>query len=306
MQNLKQRLFAHHFINFKKGCNHTELPFVLGGASQQGFVHRPDNINNQDAVSISIDNDIVAGIICDGCTSTHDELQDPCSNNEVGSKLTSRIFITEIHKVTKEKDIENSDLFIKELSENVLQRLQQLVTTFCDEIDDKDLFIWDFLMTTIIGFVVTKDKYIIFSSGDGIIGINDDIKILEDTGIYFGEKLLHMCCPGKYSMNNNCDLKIIDSGETANINNIFLATDGFCRLVENNQDVILNFINKNPEATTNGFYNIIQEFRQNILSNDEIKYDTAVRAWPQDDASFLLLRKVESKEKLSNIEEELI
>lgn len=182
-----------------------------------------------------------------------------------------------------------------------------MVKTFCDEdIDDKELFIWDFLMTTIIGFVVTMDNYIIFSSGDGIIGKNDDIKILEDTGIYFGEKLLHMCCPGKYSMNNNCDLKIIDSGETANLNNIFLATDGFCRLVENNRDVILNFINKYPEATTNGFDNIIQEFRQNILSNDEVIYDTAVRAWPQDDASFLLLRRVESKEELSNIEEELI
>lgn len=306
MQNLTQALFVYRFINFKKGYNETELPFVLGGATQQGWLHKLDSINNQDAVSISIGNDIIIGIICDGCTSTHDKLQDSSSNNEIGSKLTGRIFIHDIHKIITNKGIEDPHLFIKELSENVLQRLQQLVTTFCDEdTDDKELFIFDLLTTTILGFVVTKDKYIIFSSGDGIIGINNDIKILEDTGIYFGEKLLHMCCPGRYHVSNNCELKVIDNGETMNINNIFLATDGFCHLVENNHDVLLNFIKKNPKATKNGFDNLMQEFIQNILSNDAVTYDTVFRAWPEDDASFLLLRKVDNKEKLSNIEKEL-
>lgn len=118
--------------------------------------------------------------------------------------------------------MEDTQFFVKELSENVLSKLQQFVTIFCDEdIDDREMFIFDFLMTTILCFVVTKDNYIIFSSGDGVIGVNNTIKILKDTGTYFGEKLLGMSCPGRSYTNNNSELKIFASGKTADINNIF-------------------------------------------------------------------------------------
>lgn len=91
MKNYEQALFAYHFINLKKGHSKTELPFLLGGATRQGWSHRQQDTNNQDAVSISIDNDIMIGVVCDGCTSTHDKLKIRRSNNEIGSKLISRM-----------------------------------------------------------------------------------------------------------------------------------------------------------------------------------------------------------------------
>lgn len=49
-----------------------------------------------------------------------------------------------------------------------------------------------------------------------------------------------------------------------------------------------------------GFDDLMPEFIQKILSNKDITYDTEVRAWPKDDASFLLLRKIDTKENLPN------
>jgi hypothetical protein len=268
------------------------IPFAVGGATQQGVEHKRENQNNQDAVSILINDGYLIGVICDGCSSTHNNLQDAISNNEIGAKLIGYTILQDVEKNIRNNGVD--DLFLAEVSNRVLHKLQKIVDIFCEEDEEKkELFIYDFLMSTIIGFIVTRDKYVIFHSGDGIIGINGDIQILEETGLYFGEKLLYICCPNKYPFNSHrSDLKVFSSGKASEINNIFLATDGFYEIVKNNEEALIDFIEKSTPVVKNGFNFLIREFRKKIIWNDAIIKTTLNTNLLKDDASFLLLRRL--------------
>ena len=294
MREIWKTPFIYHFINFKMVDKNANIPFTVGGATQQGVEHKLDNQNNQDAVSILINDSYLIGVICDGCSSTHNNLQDAISNNEIGAKLIGYTIMQNVERIIRNREVD--DLFLTELSNSVLHKLQEIVDIFCEEDEEKkEIFIYDFLMSTIIGFIVTEDKYIIFRSGDGIIGINGDIQILEEeTGLYFGEKLLYKCCPNKYPSNSQrSDLKVISSGKTSEIDNIFLATDGFYEIVKNNKEALIDFIEKSTPVVKNGFNFVIPEFRKKIIWNDAVIKTTLNTNLLKDDASFLLLRRLE-------------
>ena len=179
MQKFLETPFIYHFTNFKMADDNIKLPFAVGGVTQQGVEHRFDNQNNQDALSILIDNNYIIGCVCDGCSSTHDYLKDSFSNNEVGATLIGHIVTRNAQRILKDKEIEDVNLFINKLSESVLRQLVKLVDIFCEEDErDKELFIFDFLMTTTLGFIVTQEKYMVFYCGDGIIGIDDKINVV--------------------------------------------------------------------------------------------------------------------------------
>lgn len=295
MQKFRETPFIHHFTNFRMADGGIKLPFAVGGGTQQGVDHRRDNQNNQDASSILIDNNYIIGCVCDGCSSTHDYLEDSFSNNEVGAKLIGHIATRNAQRIIKNKEIENVNSFLNELSESVLRQLVELVDIFCEEDEmDKELFIFDFLMTTVLGFVVTQEKYIVFYCGDGIIGINDKINVLEETGSYFGEKVLQRCCPDKYSTikSQNSDFKICSSGEVADLNNIFIATDGFYDVANDYKEELVNFVDQATKNVRSGFDYILPEFRNRILKNEAIYSEIMSKNWPRDDASFLLLRRI--------------
>jgi|GEM_PF-1843455 len=296
MQKFLETPFIHHFTNFRMADDDIKLPFAVGGGTQQGVEHSLDNQNNQDALSILIDNNYIIGCVCDGCSSTHDYLKDSFSNNEVGAKLIGHVVTRNVQRIIKDKEIEDVNLFLTELSENVLQQLVKLVDIFCEEDEmDRELFIFDFLMTTVLGFVVTQEKYIVFYCGDGVIGINDKINVLEETGSYFGEKFLRRCCPDKYSTikSHNSDFKIFSIGEVADLNNIFMATDGFYNIANNHKEALVDFVDQATKIVRSGFDHILPEFRNRILKNKAISNEIMSKNWPRDDASFLLLRRID-------------
>lgn len=296
MQIYWETPFIHHFTNFRMADDDIKLPFAVGGGTQQGVEHKLDNQNNQDASCILIDNNYIMGCVCDGCSSTHDYLKDSFSNNEVGAKLIGHIVTRNAQRIIKDKEIEDVNLFLNELSENVLQKLVKLVDIFCEEDEmDKELFIFDFLMTTVLGFVVTQEKYIVFYCGDGVIGIDNKINVLEETGSYFGEKVLQTCCPDKYSAikSHNSDFKIFSSGEVADLNNIFIATDGFYDIANNYKEALVDFVDQATKNVRSGFDNILSEFRNRILKNEAVYSEIMSKNWPRDDASFLLLRRID-------------
>lgn len=289
--------FAHHFVNFKEKSPELLLPFAVGGATQQGTEHILDNHNNQDALSIQIGGDILLGIVCDGCAGTHEELKDSFSNNEVGAKLLTRIIISNLQKLLKKNLLREPDLFVKDLSDKTSFQLISLVKRVAGKDEkEREHFIFDFLMSTILGFVVTRENYLIFSCGDGIIGLNNKISVLKESGSYFTASILPKCCPTLYTQTaDHSTLKIFKHGPSSELFNVFLASDGFTEIAQNYKQVLVDFISTpviNPKI---GFDLLLRaDFRTRILQNRAIEHYSSSTNWPRDDASFLILRRSDS------------
>lgn len=295
--------FIHHFVNLKSDQRNNALPFVIGGATQQGVAHRLENQNNQDAICIEFNNNYIAGVVCDGCTGTHNSLRNSFSNNEVGAKLFSKKIIEIIKNNVADNQLRNGEL-VNRISEGLISDFSRLVDAMCpNSEEDKEVFIFDFLMTTIIGFVVTSDKYIVFNCGDGIFGVNERVSEIQESGKYFSENLLKVCCPSKYAnMEGQTELKVCAEGSSSDLDNIFIASDGLLPLVLDFPNVLLNFTNRIKPKAKNGFDFLLQDLRMNVITQEQVS--THSLEWLKDDCSFLLLSRTERNNRIIKVEVE--
>jgi serine/threonine protein phosphatase PrpC len=291
--------FEFHFVNLKRQRPQNNLPFAISGLTQQGVEHSLENQNNQDATGIIVEEDFVAGIVCDGCSGTNDNLQDSISNNEVGAKLTVRILTKAIRKAYAEKTLEDSAAFVQTVKAQLLSELKSIIEIVCEDNEaDKELFIHDFLATTIFCAVMDKSKFIVFHCGDGVIAIDEMIEIVNESGKYLSSNLFKMCCPTRFEKADiNEDLKIYFEGKPSEIKSIFLASDGFNEIVNGFKNQLVNFIS--TERTKNGFFNIKPDFRGKILRDPNISNEIGLKNWLKDDASFVLLKTIIPQEKES-------
>jgi hypothetical protein len=232
-----------------------------------------------------VDEQFIEGIVCDGCTGTHSTLKRNASNNEIGAKLTVYSLLSLLSS-NQAPEIADNDNFIEELSKALIEKLNSLLNIFCEDSNEKSVFTADFLMSTILGFVVTQDKYIVFHAGDGLIILNGEMTFLENhAGSYLGEALIE-------NTQNHRHLTIFASGKTDELKNIFLATDGFHGVLNAYQDIFMQFIQLCP-IRNNGFDpSLIRIFRKETIWHKRIKENILHNEWFKDDASFVLLRRV--------------
>lgn len=273
------------------------MPFAIGGATQQGVVHKLENKNNQDAICIELNERFIAGVVCDGCAGTHNSLRNSYSNNEVAAKLFAMKIISAIRNTIEEKKNPDNIEFLNCVSEKLITDFSKLVDILCpNSEEEKEIFIFDFLMTTIVGFIITNERYIVFNCGDGIFSVNDKIQELQESGRYFSENILKICCPTKFSkIEDSSQLKICAEGNTTELKNIFLASDGFLPLLFNYSSVLIDFINRKNPKVRNNFDFLLQDLRSNLITQDKVK--THSKDWLEDDATFLLLSKIETDHK---------
>lgn len=291
--------FEFHFINLRRQRPQTNLPFAISGLTQQGVEHNLENQNNQDATGIIVEENFVAGIVCDGCSGTNDNLQDSISNNEFGAKLIVRLLTKIIRKTYSEKKLTDKDDFVQSVKTQLLSELKAIVEIVCDDNEaDKELFIHDFLMTTIYCVVADESRYIVFYCGDGVIGIDEMIDVISESGKYLSSNLFKLCCPTRFEKADiNEDLKICFDGNPSEIKSIFIASDGFNEIVSGFKQQLVNFVS--TEKTKNGFVNIKPDFRGKILKDPSISNEIALKNWLKDDASFVLLKTIKQQEKES-------
>lgn len=135
----------------------------LNYGSIQGSVHRKLDYNNQDAVHIYQTNELTIGIVADGCGSG--------SNSEVGAQLG----VKKLTKIIRDKIEQNLDW-----KKNLKEEMQSYSKKIADLHDiSTPGFVQDYLLYTLVGFVLCKDQITLFSYGDGVIVINDDIQIID-------------------------------------------------------------------------------------------------------------------------------
>lgn len=287
--------FQIRITHFRPPSEACRLPFALGSATQ----HRPSAVaeshNSQDAASLIISPDHMVAVVTDGCSSTHPQLEVSChSSNEVGSKLIAQLVSNSALLIAMSHPRLAEEAFLKTLNRQVTTALKSVLHTFCGtDRARRELFAFDFLMTTVLGFVISDARYLVFHSGDGVIAVNGDIKTLDsDAGSYIANDIVARLDSAEVgpSVSQGSIVRCF-GGSTAELKSIFLATDGLCRLATNHAAQLREFAAATPSPTQieNGFDFLLQEFRQRIAWNSDLGLIL------DDDATFALLRRIRTE-----------
>ena len=165
--------------------------------SHIGSKHQQLDINNQDACIVDTFCSRVTkkryyyGVLSDGCTG-----MPMFSRTEVGSNLLTTFLFGEIQKLLRTGASPES------IVDGLFQRCAQTINAvtnlivpptvhwpypidfsgkhaFRNDLDATQRFQVDYFSATIIGFIADNEDIIVFSSGDGIIMVNDQIDIID-------------------------------------------------------------------------------------------------------------------------------
>lgn len=143
--------------------------FIVYSASVAGTDHtkpfNPGETNNQDAISIITTPNLIIGVVADGCGSG--------KHNEVGSNLGARIFAGTLAESMSQKLA--PQIRLETVASDTISKL----VAICSVSYYNSKFVEDFMLFTIIGFWINDDETVLFSIGDGVVAINDDIYIIE-------------------------------------------------------------------------------------------------------------------------------
>ena len=135
----------------------------IASASTQGHTHRTLGYNNQDAYFVDSNETRHICIVADGCGSG--------SNSEVGAQLAVR-FVAKYISDALEKGIN----WQAGLKTALLRQAQQLAQQHANNTKS---FVRDYLLFTIVGCVSDAEQITLFWSGDGVLGVNDAIEIID-------------------------------------------------------------------------------------------------------------------------------
>ena len=284
--------FQTRISHFRFPAEPCILPFVVGSATQHNPAATRESQNSQDSACILISRTHIVGVVTDGCSGTHADLEMTSrSSNEVGAKLLAYLVAHSAMRLALTRHRKLGTGYLEKLSARVMKALRGVLRVACrDDKDEEERFILDFLMATVLGFVVTKRRYIVFHSGDGLIGIDGTMFDLhEHAGEYFANDMVVRASKSSLGMNS---FKQVSSGETHDLRSIFLATDGLSRIATQYPEHLADFTVAEPNSnqTNNGVDFLLQEFRQKIGWNPVV--DVAL----EDDATFVLLRRYQPED----------
>jgi len=156
--------------------------FHLRRGSIIGTKHRRSGINNQDFVGTNCweiaERSLVSGVVCDGCTVAGSPKS---SRNEVGAALLGNFALAELALLVR------ANIPLPEIPAMLFHRCVAYLGMIARHSVTGDSWrAWKFiethLLTTLVGFVADEDTLVYFSSGDGVIIVNDDVKIIDHNG----------------------------------------------------------------------------------------------------------------------------
>lgn len=279
------------------------LPVALGGVTQRKTSFAEQGANSQDALGAFIGEKVIVGVVADGCGSAHPDTEAwgcPASN-EVGARLVSQAVVTLCRQMTTEKrlflrgKIALNDAFIASLSADLLKVLKDTTIKYCGKDEAcRERFIFNNLMTTILGIIVTDQTCLVFGCGDGFFGINGKVTNLsESSGIYLANVLLPELCPTKFGKQElRANLQVLGNVSAAEFKGAFVATDGFTAVHSRDGAFFSDLVNTPPPAgqVEAGYDRITREIRQRYAASSNNGFDFS------DDATLLTVRRLSSLE----------
>lgn len=150
--------------------------FDIAYGSVIGREHRIITKNNQDAFCLANTVDVLCGVVCDGCSSG--------KHSEIGANIGARIIIEAIMR-----EIEHSirrgfvpSPINEKVRQNIISQLRVLVNSMGVSISE---IVNEYFLFTLIGFLILPWETYIFSIGDGLFIVNNDVV---EISFYCGKK----------------------------------------------------------------------------------------------------------------------
>lgn len=227
--------------------------FSKASALAIGSEHVRLNLNNQDSLLITEDENYLMGVVSDGCGS--------CKHSEVGSNLMVRLVSKHISMCLRGTSSSNVKMAIDYACGNITSALRNISRELTDEppswpVIDKQTntkqiqivcggSVWpqvnivsQYLLATIVGFYICDEYTVVFSIGDGFYAINDEITCLEteddvnNAPAYLAYNLIPSALGRMRPEAMNFSVKIF---ATSDIETIMVGTDGL-RFMQESSD----------------------------------------------------------------------
>jgi hypothetical protein len=172
--------------------------FEIAFGSTIGNDHKLLGRNNQDYFVVKKNNDKIVGIVCDGCGSG--------AHSEVGAKIGANIIVDRIMSST------NLTPAIRKVLHSEIAHIAAMM---CGDSSKVNTVIWDYFLFTIMGFIIEKDKTVIFSIGDGVYSLNGEKYAIE-----------YENNAPPYIMYENSTFKLLQTVDTKDLNSLIIGSDG--------------------------------------------------------------------------------
>lgn len=192
--------------------------FQIAAGSVQGQEHRRIGVMNQDAYWIQGSENSLVAVVCDGCGSR------PYS--QIGSQLGSRLLGEALTQVNAE------DIDWGTLRSQVLDPIRALTQALGGDFTQTIL---DYFLFTCLGVVLTAENALFFACGDGVLGINGNVSILnsdpDNAPPYLAYTLLDpMILLKEFTLEYS--FRILDQIPIAEIDTLWVGTDGVIDLMK--------------------------------------------------------------------------
>jgi hypothetical protein len=220
--------------------------FLVAAGTVIGIEHRLRGRNNQDGFAVMADENNLAAIVCDGCSSS--------PGSEVGAKLIARLAADSILKLMARKQASAGSEILPLLREEILFRLRAITR----ELPEPGNAVDEMFLATIIGATVNDHTASVFSLGDGIFSVNGQSEVIDENNR--PNYLAYSLSPGDYPEVDQQSIDFILRKEipTSDFESLAIATDGAAEF-EKKKNQTFTVLGK--EETVRGFAQFEQEER---------------------------------------------
>lgn len=192
----------------------TVIPHRRG--SVRGREHERTGRNNQDAFGWVATDDVMIALVCDGCGSGQ--------HSEAGARLGCQLMLAALRADVALLHHGPCEVVLRRVQRRVLEQLHTLAHALGDPFLTT---IREYFLFTIVGVVMTAERTVIFSLGDGVWGLNGSYSSLTYRGNappYLAYGLIpHALEP---VVRDHRTLQIHWDGATHDTHNVLIGTDG--------------------------------------------------------------------------------
>lgn len=232
------------------------------GATVPGKKHLKSLTNNQDSYHIVRTDTYIIGIVTDGCTTSKGH-----SHNDVGASLFATILTDKIAK--RLADHEESCLE-KRFWDLVTQDVLGNMSTIAEMLPGKKSeVIKDWLLFTVVGFLIYKETLVVFQCGDGMYVLNDITHILKPTTSeaqpYLGYQLASV---DQNQLLPFCTLQIAEQLPLSGLQNLLIGSDGIADILAL-QDKIIP-MTQTPAGTLADFWKDARILENPVIAQNKL------------------------------------
>ena len=277
--------------------------FYLKTGSVIGSYHRKMLKNNQDALAsatyASEDSSFqqVIGVVCDGCGSS--------KYAEVGAHILANSVLNNLigTPVIKESD-EETKYFIQRLLRRAIETDLRQVIDVIAGYDDNDIskVVYDYFLSTMVGFVIENDKTVIFSAGDGMYSLNGETTAIDQDNCpnYISYGLI---TSSLNKVPTNLDIVVNELVSTESVKSIIIGTDGVEDLIDRKDET---YVSLGKEYEVKGLDQFLTEekYLKSIFGLNKRLLVLSDKGILSDDTTMIMaLRKEENDDSSTEREE---